>query len=299
MLAEFLRKALMCLPQVAVKIATLEYRTNFREDRDAHNNVIGFELGADVSTALELDEYFVFYGQKSKVPDHFAELLYRHITREVDLQAGADAYLARTYGISERSQLVAGLFTSRKTFLELVRAGEGVARDFINVFSKAYFGSVRDDEPGIRARAIREAAAEWYELDKALNLRDREEQALEIISQQVITRNGTVNFLLSRREERCALVRALVDLRMIHLLKRGYRPDKRNPASRYNIYALDYGTYAHLLGGAEAPQLLTIEQMRSGQPLVLLDELVRRLDSAVGPLRGLNEAELLAERAAG
>jgi hypothetical protein len=86
---------------------------------------------------------------------------------------------------------------------------------------------------------------------------------------------------------------------LIHLLKRGYRPDKRNPASRYNIYALDYGTYAHLLGGAEAPQLLTIEQMRSGQPLVLLDELVRKLDTAVGPLRGVVESGVLTESAAG
>ncbi len=42
-----------------------------------------------------------------------------------------------------------------------------------------------------------------------------------------------------------AMIQSLFDLRLIHLISRGYS-DKENPGLRYNIYSLDYGSYVDL-----------------------------------------------------
>jgi hypothetical protein len=52
-------------------------------------------------------------------------------------------------------------------------------------------------------------------------------------------------FMLSREHSGNPMIQSLFDLRLIHLISRGYS-DKENPGQRYNIYALDYGTYVDL-----------------------------------------------------
>jgi hypothetical protein len=280
LLAEFLRKALLALPTVSIKIASLEYRSNFRERRDDHHNVIGFEMGADISAALELDEFYLYSHRRSRAADLFADLLIRHISTEVDRQAQQPGYFARVHGFSDRPSLIAAVFSGEKTFHELVRAGECVARDYMNVFAKAYFAAVRDGRRVIDLELVREAASEWYELDKVPNIEDREEAALRLIVEQVIARCGTATFLLSRKQERSPLIRSLVDLRLMHCVQRGVRPYRHDPANRYNVYALDYGVYAHLMGTDRAPQTL-LYMHGNTKPLVVLDELVKRLDDGV------------------
>ncbi len=46
----------------------------------------------------------------------------------------------------------------------------------------------------------------------------------------------------------------LFDLRVLHLVQRGYA-DKDKPGVRYNIYALDYGTYVDLMNTTRRPEL--------------------------------------------
>ena len=135
LLAEFIKRVFFPHPTITVKIASLEYRSNFTEPLDA-NRVLGFEVGADISSALELDDYYVYDRNPDRVVGMFAELAYRHISAEVDVITGRPDYLKTTFEIGDASEFVGAVF-SGDAFTELVRAGEGVARDFINIFSSA------------------------------------------------------------------------------------------------------------------------------------------------------------------
>lgn len=58
--------------------------------------------------------------------------------------------------------------------------------------------------------------------------------------------------MLEKALEGHDVIRSLFDLRIIHLVRRGYA-DKDNPGVRYNIYTLDYGSYVGLMGTKKAP----------------------------------------------
>ena len=123
---------------MTVKIAALEYRSNFSIPL-GQNNRIGFEIGGDIPAAnIDLDDYFVYARTPDPVVEVFEELLYRHLQAELP-----DDYLDGEYGIKSASTLRARLFTERDTFVELVRAGEGVVRDLLGIFQQAYFRAYR------------------------------------------------------------------------------------------------------------------------------------------------------------
>jgi hypothetical protein len=262
LLAEFLKRTFFTIPQVTVKIASLEYRSNFSEPLE-RNNVLGFELGADISSTIELDDYFVYDKNTEHTVEMFAELLYRHLSAEADAIVAergdgqeqfdfGQGYLAETYGISGPDVLTRRFFASVEAFQELVRAGEGVARDFLNIFSSAFFSSVRRRRPSIDVKAVQEAAREWYEKDKAPNVDDEQARVLRTIIDKVIADKRARSFLLENRFEKDPLILSLFDFRLLHLVQRGYA-DKDRPGVRYNIYTLDYGTYVDLIGTQKAP----------------------------------------------
>ena len=58
-LAEFLKRGVLTVPRAVLKIASLEYRSSFAL-LDNKAPPIGFELGADISTAPDLDDYYVY-----------------------------------------------------------------------------------------------------------------------------------------------------------------------------------------------------------------------------------------------
>jgi hypothetical protein len=70
-LAEFLKRGILPVKRAVVKIASLEYRSAFRSS----DGVTGFELGADIATALELDDYYVFDRNPESVTDVFSDML--------------------------------------------------------------------------------------------------------------------------------------------------------------------------------------------------------------------------------
>jgi hypothetical protein len=222
-------------------------------------------LGADIASVIELDDYFVYDRNTDQTLGLFAELLFRHVSAEADAQrqeeAGAEGqlemipdegYLAAAHGITIADQLTRRIFSSDEAFKELVRAGEGVARDFINIFSSAFFSSVRRGRPSIDMKAVQEAAREWYEKDKAPNIDDEQEAFLRRIIENVIGERRARSFLLEKQFEKDRLILSLFDFRLLHLVQRGYA-DKDNPGLRYNIYTLDYGTYVDLIGTQKAP----------------------------------------------
>ncbi|CDQ43186.1 hypothetical protein [Mycolicibacterium neoaurum] len=235
--AEFIRRSFFTSTRVTVKIASLEYRSRFSLT-DA-GNIIGFELGADIAANLDLDDFYVYDRNEDKVVSNFHELLYKHVT------SGLDPELLKQHTIRDATSFRSRIFTERATFVELVRAGEGVVRDFLGIFSAAFFKAITTGRQKIDLHSVEEAARDWYETDKSTALSDNQREALHRIIQDVIGDRSTKMFMLSRSDANHPMIQSLFDLRLLHLILRGYS-DKENPGKRYNIYALDYGTYVDL-----------------------------------------------------
>lgn len=80
-LAEFLKRSVLPIPNVAVKIASLEYRSDF--SIALPNGVFGFEMGADISAFLDIDDYYVYDRNPEAITDAFAAMLYKHLANEL------------------------------------------------------------------------------------------------------------------------------------------------------------------------------------------------------------------------
>jgi len=246
-LAEFIKRGFIPNPYVVVKIASLEYRSSF--NIPTKGAPIGFEIGSDISTAIDIDDYYVYDRNPTVVTQAFGDILFKHLKSELP-----DDYINQGLRITSGSDLVRIIFSSNNAFNELVRASEGVARDLINIFTSAYFDSLRNAKDKIEKRSIIEAARQWFEQDKSQNLGDDLRHVLERIATEVIGKKRARSFLIPRELERHRKIQALFDCRVLHLMRRGYA-DKDNPGVRYNIYSLDYGTYVDLIGTSKQPEL--------------------------------------------
>jgi hypothetical protein len=247
-LAEFFKKSFIPSPNVTLKIGALEYRSNFTIPREKHNYV-GFELGSDISTNLDIDEYYVFDRNPIEITKVFTEILYKHITSELP-----ENYLSNGFNIKTANQFIQGVFSGKPAFKELVRASEGVIRDFINIFNLAFFDAQRKGLKNIDKRTIIESGRQWFENDKSKNLDEILHQKIRLIIDEVIGNKKARSFLVSRELERHPIIQQLFDARVIHLVKKGYS-DKDNPGVRYNIYSLDYGTYVDLINTSKQPEI--------------------------------------------
>lgn len=246
-LAEFFKRAFIALPRVTLKIAALEHRSTFRIQKPS--GAVGFEMGADISAGLDIDDYYVFDRNPERITDAFGDMLVRHLRNELPM-----GYLESTLGIHRGQELASKLFSERAVFQELVRASEGVARDLINIFSTSYFAVHRKGKEKIERAAVLEGARLWFEQDKEGNLDDTLREVLRRITDEVIGERQARSFLLPRQLGDHPIIQRLFDLRVLHLVQRGYA-DKDKPGVRYNIYCLDYGTYVDLLNTSKRPDL--------------------------------------------
>ncbi|MBM7519970.1 ORC-CDC6 family AAA ATPase [Nocardioides nitrophenolicus] len=238
-IAEFLKRSVLPSHRITVKIGSLEYRSRFSLPQPDGGNVVGFELGPDITANLDLDDYYVYERNPDRVEEIFAAVLFKHVT------SGLDQAFLDEYGIREATAFRSRVFTERATFVELVRAGEGVVRDFLGIFGSAFFRANRSGRKKIDLRSVEDAARDWYETDKSASLSDAQHAALRLLIDDVIGSRQTKMFMLSREQSGHPMILSLFDLRLLHLIERGYS-DKENPGLRYNIYALDYGTYVEL-----------------------------------------------------
>lgn len=246
-LAEFFKRSFLALPRITLKIAALEHRSIFRIQRQT--GPVGFEMGADISAGLDIDDYYVYDRNPDRITDAFGDMLVRHLRNELP-----EKYLENKLGIHSSQELASKLFSERAVFQELARASEGVARDLINIFSSSYFAIHRKGKEKIERAAVLEGARQWFEQDKEGNLDDGLRKVLRKIIDEVIGERQARSFLLPRELGDHPIIQRLFDLRVLHLVLRGYA-DKDKPGVRYNIYCLDYGTYVDLLNTSKRPDL--------------------------------------------
>lgn len=247
-LSEFLKKSFIPTSDVTLKIGALEYRSNFTIPREKHN-YIGFELGSDISTNLDIDEYYVYDRNPTQITKVFSEILFKHLKSELP-----ENYLEDNFKIKSESQFIQGMFSGKPAFNELVRASEGVIRDFINIFNISFFDTQRKNLKNIDKKTIIESGRQWFENDKSKNLDDILHQKIRLIIDEVIGKKRARSFLVPRELERHPIIQQLFDARVIHLVKKGYS-DKDTPGVRYNIYTLDYGTYVDLINTSKQPEI--------------------------------------------
>ena len=94
--------------------------------------------------------------------EFFAQLLYNHI--------GIEIRLVLAVSVEEKVEWVHSLFTTKDAFVQLVRAAEGNSRDFLCIFTRAFFDEYRHASKA-KSKAIsipkRHQAARWYDTEKA------------------------------------------------------------------------------------------------------------------------------------
>lgn len=264
-LAEFLKRSFLPHPRITIKIAALEYRSQFGIRR-ARGEILGFEVGSDVAISLDLDDYYVFDRNPTQVSAAFASLLQKHVISEIP------PTVQLAHDLADGENFVRAIFTNKNTFEELVRASEGVARDLINIFLHSYFAAQRKGQDKVDKKTILEAARKWFEEDKQQNLDDSLRLVLQRIVTEVIGHRKARSFLIPRELERNNVIQALFDARVLHLMRRGYA-DKENPGVRFSIYTLDYGTYVDLLNTSNAPDVdVEFDESHSSEFVVPFDD---------------------------
>jgi hypothetical protein len=237
-LADLLRRAFFPVPGIVTKIAAIEQRSTFKI-KGEHRDYIGIELGGDVSTAINLDDFMVFENDEPMATRFLRELIFKHYRAEVPSTQFTSA-----------DSLVRAAFTQVNAFEELVIAAEGVPRDAINILSIAAQKAL---DQKISIPHIRAAARIWYLRGKevTINSDPNAQRLLHWIIDQVIGARKSRAFLL-RSGTRHELVDTLFDERVLHVIKRGISA-RDQPGVRYDAYKIDYGAYVDLISTNNAP----------------------------------------------
>lgn len=252
-LADLIRRTVFPVPGTTVKIAAIRQRTRFRVP-STDGGYTGFEIGADVSAGIDLDESLVFDNNPTDALEFFRTMLWRH----VDTLEDKPANMPNT---ATAADFVREAFTQVTSLEELVRAAEGIPRDAINILGVA---ASRAKDASISVLNIRAAALSWYQQNKqsAIATMPGAEKLLSWIVDNVIKGKKARAFLLSA-DARDDLIDFLYDARAIHLIKQGSSAQDL-PGQRFNVYSLDYGLYVDLINTVNAPKGLLALSDSSG-----------------------------------
>lgn len=253
-LADLFRRTLFSIKGITIKIAAIEKRTNFKIS--VESNYIGIETGADISASLNLDEFMVFDNDQEKSKSFFQNLIFNHVNQFL---------IEENKGIANKVIFINQTFTQIGAFEELVRASEGIPRDAINVLIHS---AIKADNDKISIPHIRAAARTWFNTDKEKSVSSRPEARflLRWIIDEVIGKRNSRAFLLNS-EIFNETIEYLFDNRIIHLIKQNISSNDF-PGERFNVFAIDYGTYVHLINTAQEPRGLFEIETENGDEFI-------------------------------
>lgn len=241
-LADLLRRAVLPTKGITVKIAAIEQRSRLLIPDVTVGNV-GLELGADLSAAINLDDYMVFDNDETKAVAFFKALVLKHVQAALEPEGIVPP--------KDPNELITQGFTQANAFHEVVRACEGVPRDAIHILSQA---AQRAGDQTISVNDVRGAAQQWYQASKdaAVSAHDQAKKLLLWIVDKVIKERQTKAFLLESGT-RDPLIDFLYDERVLHVLRKSMSAQDE-PGKRFHVYGIDYGCYVDLISTARAPQ---------------------------------------------
>ncbi len=240
-LADLLRRAMFSVPNISVKIAAIEHRANFKVDRK-DEGYIGFELGADISAGINLDDYLVIDNDETRATNFFRNFILNHslsVASEIKVDLGA------------RDKIIQTGFTQDNVFIEFVKATEGVPRDAMHILSLA---AQKANSSPISMPTVRTAASSFFQAEKYNAIASNPENRilLDWIRDEVIGSRRTRAFLLPVSTEDL-IVDRLFDRRALHILNRN-RSAAHRPGERFVVYKLDYGLYVDLSATDKFPE---------------------------------------------
>lgn len=242
LLADLLRRAILPIKGITVKVAAIEQRSRFLKPNISVGH-IGLEIGADISSAVNLDDHMVFENDEAKSVDFFRALVFAHVKSSLEAE---DIRL-----VKDVSHFLSIGFTQTNAFDEAVRACEGVPRDIIHILSHA---AQRADDQKISVNDIRFAAHQWYQASKdaAISADEHAKLLLQWIVDNVIKEKQAKAFLLEAGTKD-RLIDFLYDERVLHVLRKGISAQD-TPGKRFYVYGIDYGCYVDLINTAKAPR---------------------------------------------
>jgi hypothetical protein len=247
-LADMLRKSFFNIGGITVKIAAIEHRSRFYIEQGGAQ-YIGFELGADISTGLNLDDYLVFENDERQSTQFFGDLFVRHIKS-----------IAQERGVvtpDNLDELVSNGFTQDKAFQELVRASEGVPRDAIYILASA---AQKSNTKSISTPAVRQAARTFFQTDKSnvINSNPTLAKMLSFIIDTVIGDRKTSIFLVETGHVDDNINR-LFDRRILHIKSRS-ASSRDYKGKRFVVYKIDFGCYIDLVYTKRYPRDVDLSQ---------------------------------------
>lgn len=237
-LADFIKRVLFPIDSASVSIAAIEQRSSFR--KEGGSIPFGIELGSDAFADINLDDYLVFENNPGASAEFFRELIFRHLK----------ALYPDTLPFADAIEFQNQAFTQENAFLELVRASEGVPRDFINIIQLA---ATKSGEDRISISAVRAAAKDWYDRDKAAYI-DSNKEGRDLLHWIVDTIIGVrkARAFLVRSDVRDPTLDRLFDERILNIAKRSYSA-KDEPGVRYRVWKIDFGCYVDSINTVRAP----------------------------------------------
>ena len=233
-LAEFLKRTFVP-KKVTLKIAAIPNRTQLISE-----NRIGLEDGGDIF-GFPLDNRYIYELYPEITKAFFNELLYKQLYL-------IDPQLYEIFYDNKEKRPVhnfINIFLANQALREILIASAGIPRDFLNIFISAYnIFFTKTNNRHLVVADIRNATVEWYGVDKkkTVDANSNAKLLLDKIINDILITKKRCHFLIPEKYEKVKELNDLIDLRVIHLRKRGIS-HKGNKGVVYNVYYLDYACY--------------------------------------------------------
>ena len=233
-LAEFLKRTFVP-KKVTLKIAAIPNRTQLISE-----NRIGLEDGGDIF-GFPLDNRYIYELYPEITKAFFNELLYKQLYL-------MDPQLYEFFYDNKEKRPVhnfINIFLANQALREILIASAGIPRDFLNIFISAYnIFFTKTNNRHLVVADIRNATVEWYGVDKkkTVDANSNAKLLLDKIINDILITKKRCHFLIPEKYEKVKELNDLIDLRVIHLRKRGIS-HKGNKGVVYNVYYLDYACY--------------------------------------------------------
>ena len=233
-LAEFLKRTFVP-KKVTLKIAAIPNRTQLISE-----NRIGLEDGGDIF-GFPLDNRYIYELYPEITKAFFNELLYKQLYL-------MDPQLYEIFYDNKEKRPVhnfINIFLANQALREILIASAGIPRDFLNIFISAYnIFFTKTNNRHLVVADIRNATVEWYGVDKkkTVDANSNAKLLLDKIINDILITKKRCHFLIPEKYEKVKELNDLIDLRVIHLRKRGIS-HKGNKGVVYNVYYLDYACY--------------------------------------------------------
>lgn len=246
--AEYIKRAIMTIPEVCFKFLAVSYQCHLSKQTD--EGIIGTQRGADIPDVIDFDAYLIYDENPNMVTEFFSEVLYNHLGAELNW----DLSLKR----KEKAKRIVDIFSQENVFIELVRAAEGNCRDFLCIFSRAFWEGYRQQTSAstISITHIRDAASSWFDNEKYVNLRDEPLpiRTFAYIMNHIIKGYKSRTFMVEAAKAQSPILTRLLNERILHRLS-GYYSHKDRPGERYELFNIDYGAYIRFKGTVNEPYL--------------------------------------------